>query len=222
MKKVFIAGFVALLSMVGFAGIASAGLITGYLYDSEAFAIVGSETRHQAAQDLLQDFAANNGNYTADDVFQVDIINFNSELYPGTTYESFLKADGNNGLTGLDATWGALNMSTAGGGYIAAMMKFEGTANFDANFSIRHDDGFILKLLDTNQIFDGSFPTSPATTNMVTTAGVHSFELYYQAYNGFPEVLTTSGVAHVPEPAAMLVFGTGLIGLIGVARKKKK
>ncbi len=46
-------------------------------------------------------------------------------------------------------------------------------------------------------------------------------ETFLPSYNGYIEVTVEAGTAPVPEPATMLLFGIGLLGLAGVNRRKK-
>ncbi len=205
----------ALLTMLGVAQMASAGLITGYLYDN-VFISSGDSTGAKAA---LTSFANGDNFGTPSDTFSVDKIDFTTND-TGNTYGDFLGGL-STGLSGLSTTYLEKAITTSSS--TAAMIKFVGTAYFDDSFSIEHDDGIILKLEGITNPFDSSTPSQAITSNFTTTAGIYNFELYYQAWNGLPEVLKTNGVRPVPEPATTLLFSLGVAGLAGgVVRRKKK
>ena len=97
--------------------------------------------------------------------------------------------------------------------------KFWGQARLGDKITITHDDGFYLIL--NGVAYDYHAPTTPKPTTLDNVAGVYDFELYYGAWNGFPEVLTIDGgFEPVPEPGTLLLFGAGLLGL-ALCRKKK-
>lgn len=67
-------------------------------------------------------------------------------------------------------------------------------------------------------IHDESLVTSLDTLNDFYFKGL---ELYFSDAGGFPEVYGSFDIAPVPIPAAAWLFGSGLLGLIGIARIKK-
>jgi hypothetical protein len=166
---------------------------------------------------------------TASATFTVNDLNFDSGR--GTlTYDTFLKGDSNSNINGLAWTSGTpafINSFVTGGNFTGSIFQFTGTAHFDENATIRHDDGFFLTLMNLSGGFvknvDSSYPTGAINTSLDlnNAAGDYQFILNYGANNGFPEVLIASGVAPVPEPATMLLLGLGLIGVAGIRRFKK-
>jgi hypothetical protein len=65
--------------------------------------------------------------------------------------------------------------------------------------------------------------TPPGSTFDPTTLGEYSFYITATTKTAFPAVVGTVGidVNIVPVPAAVWLFGSGLLGLVGIARRKK-
>jgi|GEM_PF-1207943 len=226
MKKTLLTTLATGFFMIGMAGVANA-TYTGYLYDSVS-------ANSGTAQSVLQAFETSSGtNQTVDATFTVQNINFDTQrifspgppiVYQKNTYTQFFQGGtvDINGLTPLTgAVWGNF-ISTDGS--TTALVKIDGNAYFNSSFSITHDDGAMIVV--GGKLFDASAPTTPTTSTFTLasqglSAGWYHFDLYYEAWNGNPEVLTTSGINPVPEPATMLLFGTGLAGLAGFARRKR-
>jgi hypothetical protein len=63
-------------------------------------------------------------------------------------------------------------------------------------------------------------PERFVTTHVVGNS--YSFEMFNGAISTYRLDVSGDDIAPVPEPTTMLLFGTGLIGLAGVARRRKK
>ncbi len=221
MKKTLFTSLATGLFLIGMAaaGAANASPYQGYLYDTVA---ANSNATSQSVLQTLE--STDGGSQTLDAIFTVQDINFDSSRVSGAnTYTQFFQggATNINGLTPLSA-FGSANISTSS--TTAALVKIVGQAYFDNSFSITHDDGVMI--LVGGKLFDASYPTSPITSSFTLasqslSAGLYNFEIFYEAWNGNPEVLTTRGINAVPEPATMLLFGAGIAGLAGVARRKR-
>ena len=117
------------------------------------------------------------------------------------------------------------SMSKGGDAY-SAFFHITGTYDSASSYSgtIRHDDGASLYIDNgATQIFDSSPETVAITSSFVLPSGTHKFDLYYVEGNGAPSVLNINFPADVqaaPEPAAIAVFGIGMIGL-GLARRRR-
>lgn len=156
---------------------------------------------------------------TPNAMFTVDKIDFSTTSSP-ETYDQFL-SNGSSNPNNLD--WIYYNAPVTPdttiitSGTYTSFIQLTGTAYFGANTQITHDDGFVLYLGSTK--YDFSTPTSPQVASLGNTAGVYNFTLNYAAWNSFPEVLKAPGVNPVPIPAAIWIFGSGLLGLIGIRRR---
>ena len=76
----------------------------------------------------------------------------------------------------------------------------------------------VFSLTATSQNVIGTFSWVPTLADV----GLHKFEIYPRDIEDFGGGWGLINVAAVPVPAAVWLFGSGLLGLVGVARRKEK
>ena len=100
-------------------------------------------------------------------------------------------------------------------GTVGVPVQFDGTGSY-------HPDGdpfvFFWDFGDGSSTGHGDFPTP---THTYANPGLYKVTLDVVDESGNQgQVWTTADISPVPVPAAAWLFGSGLLGLIGIARKK--
>ena len=154
-------------------------------------------------------FAAGSNSRTTYDSLFINSYNKTTTNTQWDDWDYFVHAGGTNGHGQTNGTVPADGLYTVKPNYVYT------TA---ANYRTDNPDG-----IDAGSLTDMDLNFSPSYANDILTYDLSSYDIdvsdgFFMAYAPW----CANDVMGTPEPATMLLFGTGLIGLVGIGRRKMR
>ncbi len=236
MKKKFLAGFVVGLFVLGILGISNAKAYTVY-YDLTSFNVaVGATTTDDFESDTVGITYLSNGYYQTNAAGMIKTSSYSSDSNGHRDFGDFTidatgtgiymagvrqQNDENNDIY-FNSMNNTASMNVLFGQHITAFgfdWIAEGNQSYDHStftllgttydFGVPGASGFFGVVMDSGETFSAGTP--------------FSFGQDSSNWSGMSiDNITYSSIAPVPIPASILLFGSGLAGLVGIRSRRKK
>jgi len=92
--------------------------------------------------------------------------------------------------------------------------------SFVGDYIATSEVGATLTLTDTDQFVLALFDGTTWYENTATYVGANSYTVEFDTESGSVLTIDVEVIPEVPVPAAAWLFGSGLIGLVGIARRR--
>jgi len=168
---------------------------------------------------------ANQGAALASASFTIGALGINFQTPPAayTTVAFLNNPTFSNQVNGFNPNGTADNLELVITGFV--------TLNAGANsFVVGHDDGAVLNIAGFGNVVNAPGPTSFSNSPFTVTApsaGDYAFTLEYSECCGAPADLlwnvnaqTIGSGGQVPEPTSLTLFGSGMVGLYSLVRRR--
>ena len=203
MKKVIVAGLATGLFLVGMAGVTSA---TPYVGDANTITLTGISFSDQEASSKWFS-APGDAIYT---YWSNHWIKYTTYLIPGN-YNIGMNVT-NHGNLGDPGWYASFQVDGLGGVLDIDASDSEVNHNF-INYYIPVEGDFSIQFTWLNDKWGGMTDPDKRDANIQINSVFFDNTAQFDSRNG-------GDTASIPEPATMLLFGTGLVGIAGLSRRR--